>query len=211
MKNIIIAQDQDHLKKLIKQEIELNGHQCNLNHIDVSKVIDLSNLFQNSNFDGDISNWNTSNVQYTRRMFKNSKFNGDISKWNTSNVTDMEAMFYGSLFNGDISKWHTSNVSNMIFMFFGSQFNNDISQWNVSKVQDMGGIFKLSQFNQALSEWKPYSLIGCKNMFHQSAENIPWWYSEDANEIIQKLKLYDNAQNLERKLGIKESIKKIKI
>jgi len=36
-------------------------------------------------------------------MFHSSKFNGDISNWNVSNVTDMNYMFYKSKFNGDIS------------------------------------------------------------------------------------------------------------
>jgi surface protein len=40
-------------------------------------------------------------------------FNGDISQWDVSNVTDMSFMFYRSNFTGDISKWDVSNVTNM--------------------------------------------------------------------------------------------------
>jgi surface protein len=36
-------------------------------------------------------------------MFFDSKFNRDISQWDVSNVTNMNAMFYNSKFNGDIS------------------------------------------------------------------------------------------------------------
>jgi surface protein len=46
-------------------------------------------------------------------MFSNSKFNGDISNWNVSNVVDMAWMFRRSVFTGDISKWDVSNVVNM--------------------------------------------------------------------------------------------------
>ena len=81
----------------------------------------------------DISEWDTSNVDYMDYMFTGSKFNGDISKWNVSSVTDMTTMFFGSDFNGDISKWNVSNVVNMSRMFNSSQFNGDISKWNVSK------------------------------------------------------------------------------
>ena len=50
-------------------------------------------------------------------MFSNSEFNGDISKWNVSNVTNMNAMFNDSIFNQDISNWNVSNVKNMKICF----------------------------------------------------------------------------------------------
>ena len=37
------------------------------------------------------------------KMFFMSKFNGDISQWDVSNVTNMHEMFHTSKFNGDIS------------------------------------------------------------------------------------------------------------
>jgi len=37
------------------------------------------------------------------KMFWESDFNGDISQWDVSNVTDMTDMFNNSMFNGDIS------------------------------------------------------------------------------------------------------------
>jgi surface protein len=36
-------------------------------------------------------------------LFDKSEFTGDISKWDVSNVTDMGNMFRYSKFNGDIS------------------------------------------------------------------------------------------------------------
>ena len=39
-------------------------------------------------------------------MFYGSKFNGDISQWDVSNVRDIGYMFFESNFNGDISKWN---------------------------------------------------------------------------------------------------------
>ena len=47
-------------------------------------------------------------------MFYMSDFNGNISKWDTSNVTNMADMFAYSTFNGNISKWDTSNEENSI-------------------------------------------------------------------------------------------------
>ena len=94
--NKIIARNREHLKKLIEEEIKINGFDCNLNHIDISYIKDISAIFQNLEFNGDISEWNVSKVENMERMFCDSKFNGDISKWDISNVKDMESMFYNS-------------------------------------------------------------------------------------------------------------------
>ena len=89
----LVAKDKKHLKSLIHQEMEKNGPNCDLNHIDVSNVIDMASMFWNSKFNGDISNWDVSNVIHMRSMFYNSNFNQDISKWDVSNVTVMFSMF----------------------------------------------------------------------------------------------------------------------
>ena len=67
--NKIIAKNNKHLELLIKQEMEKNGPKCDLNHIDVGNITDMS------------------------YMFRYSPFNGDISKWDVSNVIDMASMF----------------------------------------------------------------------------------------------------------------------
>ena len=51
-------------------------------------------------------------------LFEGTDFNGDISKWDVSNVTDMYGMFCGcKSFNQDISGWDVSKVKNMNKMF----------------------------------------------------------------------------------------------
>ena len=68
-------------------------------------------------------------------MFSYSKFtgeNGDISNWDVSNVKDMEFMFSLSKFtdkNGDISEWDVSNVKNMQFMFYKSSLEKNPPKW----------------------------------------------------------------------------------
>ena len=139
----------DELEDIIKQKIESEGNECDLNDIDTSNITDMSSLFKDSKFDGDISKWDVSNVENMRYMFTNSKFNGDISKWNVSNVTTMEYMFFCSEFDGDISKWDVSNVIDMKYIFEFSIFNKDISNWDVSNVK-----FKLDMFHNCPIEEK---------------------------------------------------------
>ena len=107
----------DELKDIIKQKIESEGNDCNLNDIDTSNITDMSYLFADCEFNGDISKWDVSNVTNMRGMFMRSKFNSDISNWDVTNVRDMSFMFNESKFNSDISNWNVSNVTNNVDMF----------------------------------------------------------------------------------------------
>ena len=135
---------------------------------DVSNVKNMLSMFEQSNFNGDISKWNVSNVKDMTAMFKGTNFNGDLSKWNTSNVKNMLSMFAFSNFNSDISNWDVSSVKYMPKMFWHSAFNNDISKWDVSNVQDMAYMFAFSRFTGDISKWKINDHIIVWNMFEGS-------------------------------------------
>ena len=90
----------------------------------------------NINIYGDCKYWDISGVEDMSEMFSEifseGEFDGDISNWDVSNVTNMNCMFDRSKFNGDISKWDVSNVEYMKYIFTDSQFDGDISNWDLS-------------------------------------------------------------------------------
>ena len=191
----------DELRNLIDEYIAKEGTDCDLNHIDISLVTDMSELFSESYFNGDISQWNVAHVNNMHAMFENSPFQGDISRWDVSNVTDMSHMFSGSTFlgdistwnvskvqtmahmwmmskfQGDLSRWDTSAVQDMHHMFFSSVFHGDISRWDVSNVTDMSYMFSRSLFNQDISKWNTKSVTTMESMFSDSyfSQDISRW------------------------------------
>ena len=183
----------EELKKIIKDTIKVQRNKANLNFIDTSEITDMSELFQESKFNGDISEWDVSNVKDMSFMFCNSKFNGDISKWDVSNVKDMRYMFANSVFVGDISKWDISNVTTMSNMFDSSVFNGDISKWKTSNVKNMSELFVSSVFNGDISKWDISNVTDMRYMFYRSAFNrdISSW-----NISVNKCKtdkMFDNS------------------
>ena len=143
------------LQDIISQRITQEGNEVDLNDIDVSNITDMSGLFKRTDFNGNISKWNVSNVKDMHFMFDGcTAFNQDISNWDVSNVTDMSSMFFAcKVFNQDISKWDVSNVTNMDYMFYRCKsFNKDISNWNVSNVKYYINIFSYCKIEK---KYKP--------------------------------------------------------
>lgn len=171
LKKKVVINNKSALEDLVYTLIILHGPNCSLNHIDVSGITDFSGLFSNTDFNGDISQWNVSNARNMDSMFFNSKFNGDISNWNVSHVRSMKQMFFSSKFNGDISTWNVCRVRNMSYMFGSSIFNGNISKWNVSRVTDMSHMFYVSNFNQDVSKWNVSRVKNMEKMFYASAFN----------------------------------------
>ena len=117
---------------------------------DVSNVTSFSGMFQralsfnNAGASG-IGNWDVSNGTTFSRMFEQTPFNQDISNWQTTNVTNMSFMFLSNtVFNQDISSWDVSGVTNFAVMFDGaSSFNQNLGAWQLNTgVTTMNQIFR---------------------------------------------------------------------
>lgn len=108
----VVAKHREHLKQLINRTINKQGPDCDLNFIDVSKVMDMSRLFARSGFDGDISNWDVSKVRKMGSMFIRSNFEGDIDRWNVSSEADTFEIFRQSMLEkkGKLPKWNDGPV-----------------------------------------------------------------------------------------------------
>ena len=162
-------------------------------------IKDLSKLFDgNTNFNEDISGWDTSNVTNMEFMFhKCRKFNQNINTkvvnlengrkykaWDTSKVTNMRFMFrYAVNFNGDISGWDTTQVMDMSYMFADTtKFNQDIKTkvtredgtkykaWDTSKVTNMSYMFyKASNFNINILNWNVSNVTNMDGMFYKAS------------------------------------------
>lgn len=181
----VVATDRGHLRTLVHLAIKNNGPRCNLNHIDVSHVTDMSGLFANRNFDGDLSRWNTKNVTTMHSMFKESQFNGSIGGWNVSRVVDMGRMFENSYFNKDISRWSVAGANVFERMFLGSRFAGDISTWALAPDSETTDMLP-HEFNGvapshlAPGQWKSMFLgshPGQKNYFKRApfVPGMTWW------------------------------------
>ena len=159
---------------------ELNLRQSIVNNADISsictsRVTQMDRLFyQNDVFNQDISTWDVSNVISMSQMFQESAFNQDISSWDVRNLIDMYAMFKdNSAFNQPIGNWNVGNADKMGRMFEGSSaFNQPINNWDVSNVHEMWYMFyNASNFNQPLGDWVVSNVLQCVGFSY----NTPQW------------------------------------
>ena len=98
-------------------------------------------------------------------LFEETDFNQDISSWDVSNITNMYLLFKDNpSFNQNISYWNTGSLTSLYLVFSGaSSFNQDISGWDTSNVTEFAGTFwNASSFNQDLSGWDTVNTEYCE-------------------------------------------------
>ena len=186
--------DDDDLKTTVAScgDIDAADPQCGtgspMSDWDVSGITDMSSLFENMDFNGNITGWDVSSVTDTNSMFMSAwAFDQDIGGWDVSSVTNMYRMFNGAgAFNRDIGGWDVSSVTDMYAMFYqAAAFNQDIGGWNVSSVTNMGGMLSsASAFNRDIGGWDVSSVTNMNGMFYDAVafnQDIGGW---DVSSVV---------------------------
>ncbi|WP_340106197.1 BspA family leucine-rich repeat surface protein [Rhodohalobacter sp. 8-1] len=144
-----------------------------LNNWDVSTIRNFDEMFSGATeFNDDISDWETGNAVQMNGMFKNNQFfNSDLSGWNVSKVERFDEIFLNAkAFNSDISGWQTGSATLMEAMFQNAEsFDQDLGAWDVGKVTKMENMLN----NSGLSVGNyDKTLIGWNNQSVQSDVNL---------------------------------------
>ena len=135
---------------------------------------DASGAFGNTHkFNQSLSTWSpwVSGLTDMSYMFKRSYlFNGNIENWDVSNVTSFNQMFAcdggSGAFNSNISGWEPNSCTNYQLMFWSQPvFNQNIGSWSQhfnNNITRLGGMFLgAKSFNQNLDSWGPLLVRIC--------------------------------------------------
>ena len=148
---------------------------ANIGNLNISKADGISYLFYECNAltQLDLSNWDTSNIQYMIATFDgcNNLTELNCSTWNTSKVYNMQLAFYNcnSLETIPVRDWDTRNVIYMDKTFGNctSLVNLDVSKWDTSKVVELTNTFYHCSSLKTLdvSKWKTSNVLRADSLF----------------------------------------------
>lgn len=184
----------ENIKDLVNESIKNYGTGVDLNFIDTSKVTNMNSLFDQTDFEGDISYWNVSNVTNMNYMFYQCEnFNCNLSNWEPKNLERAEGMFEGCInFIGTgLDNWELPKLKYANFMFANCEnFNQDLSKWDPIKLKNALKMFynceKLK--GTGLEHWTTSSLEDMGSMF----DGCLSLYVDLSNWDVTNVKYYDD-------------------
>lgn len=175
-----------------------------------ASVTDMTSMFKNATaFAGDISDWQTTNVESMASMFYGARqFDSDLSEWDVARVKDFSQMFYNATaFNGDLSDWTVSSAENLSYMFFqtgngnaGAALPTDparnwgVDEWNVGSVTNFNGMFSNTSFNGDISGWTVSNATDLSKMFAGVAHFNQDLNSWDVSSVTSFRGLFKDAK-----------------
>ncbi|TKX34684.1 BspA family leucine-rich repeat surface protein [Campylobacter taeniopygiae] len=124
-------------KNLLKMLVKID--EINLGLLDVSKLKDLSKVFERSyrkDYSG-IETWDVSKVTNFNSCFKEAiYFNHDISTWNVSKVISMEETFRKAIcFDQCLDNWELANLKECKNAFLECPLKYNPSKWYKTKTK----------------------------------------------------------------------------
>ena len=104
---------------------------------------------------------NVKNVKNFQGMFNQCNFNQDISQWDVSGAVDMSGMFRAAeYFNQPIGRWDLSGVKNVRFLFEGAtSFDQNLTEWKLPYKNEkmFEGADAMEEVNKPVMTKKPFS------------------------------------------------------
>ena len=112
-----------------------------------------------------MQNWDVSTIGNLNYVFQNTQFNTDISTWNTNNLQNMRQTFQNTPFNHDISSWNVDKVATFVQCFFGCSINQNLGAWslktsgtNLSNIFNGSGM-STANYTDTLVGWANYVFV----------------------------------------------------
>lgn len=162
------------LRQIVIQEIAENGPTCDLNHLNVGEMQDISGTFKGTNFNGNVSRWNIGMACDIRDVFADCPFSGDLSQWDVNVLSEING-FLSPTFKGVLPALRTEpaekRTAAYIAMFDG-----------------------VGKYDKYLSD-QPFGALHAA--FLVDTEIAPTWLSSD--ELMQAC----NVRNIGLGLGLK--------
>jgi len=112
-----------------------------------------------------MQNWDVSTIGNLNYVFQNTQFNIDISSWNTNNLQNMRQTFQNTPFNYDISSWNVGKVATFVQCFLGCSINQNLGAWNLkTSGTNLSNIFNSSamsttNYTDTLVGWANYVFV----------------------------------------------------
>ena len=178
-----IIANNDNLEKIVLDQINAFGIDADMNHIDTNEVTHMIDTFSKTNFCGDVSKWDVSNVTIFNSTFAFCKdFDCDLSQWETTSAKSMISMFWGctNFTAQGLERWDMSNASKLNGMFYrcGSLTGENLADWKFKSLENTRLMFNgCTRLNVDLSKWNAEKLFDTYQMFEEcvSLEYVPKW------------------------------------
>lgn len=139
---------------------------------DLSNVFSVAGAFKDcSLFNGDVKNWNVSNIQNFFAMFQNAVSFNQLLNWNLQAGTNFSRFLKGcSSFNQEVSQLLLlNNALAFDFMDGNSSFNKSLADFNISNISNLSNSFNNIPFSLQNSDetwvgWGSRALPNLKNI-----------------------------------------------